>query len=158
MKNATEGKIDSCFHTSDEIIDIFNLNALSPDKDGMLKHLVNHFISTGTEDEFANEWNLIRKECINFLVHHLLYPSLQKELEKDILETSGIFFYFILSILTFSKEKSIINKCTEKLRYIVNNGPCMSSIREGEYATIMSIVLTNENKVLNVEIFNLLSL
>jgi len=89
LKNATEGKIDSCFHTSDEIIDIFNLNALSPDKDGMLKYLVNHFVLKESEDEQTVEWNLIRKECINFLVHHLLYPSLQKELEKDILETSG---------------------------------------------------------------------
>ena len=79
-----------CFHTSDEIINIFDLNALSPDKDGMLKHLVKHFISQESDDQCTAEWNLIRKECINFLVHHLLYPHLQKELEKDILETSGI--------------------------------------------------------------------
>ena len=93
MKNATEGKIESCFHTSDEIIDIFNLNALRPDKDGMLKYLVSLFVLKDG-DELTVEWDLIRKECINFLAHHLLYPSLQKELEKDILETSGFFLYF----------------------------------------------------------------
>ena len=78
-----------CFHTSDEKINIFDLNSLSPDKDGMLKHLVAHFISREEEDEYASEWNLIRKECINLLVHHLLYPHLQKELEKEFLESSG---------------------------------------------------------------------
>jgi len=124
LKNASQGNIDVCFHTSDEIINIFDLNALSPDKDGMLKHLVAHFISRENEDEFASEWNLIRKECINFLVHHLLYPHLQKELEKDILETSGFFFYFFNS--HSFKEKAVINTCAEKLKTIVNNGPCMS--------------------------------
>ena len=89
MKNSSEAKIDLCFHTSDEIVNIFDLNALSPEKDGMLKYLVSHFTSQENNDEFASEWNLIRKECINFLVHHLLYPHLQRELERDIIETSG---------------------------------------------------------------------
>lgn len=114
-----------CFHTSDETINIFNLNALSPDKDGMLKYLVAHFTSQENEDEFSAEWNLIRKECINFLVHHLLYPHLQKELEKNILETSGKLFKKL--ILDSVVEKAVINSCAEKLKYIVNNGPCLSA-------------------------------
>lgn len=81
---------------------------MSPDRDGMLKHLVAQFTSQENEDEYASEWNLIRKECINFLVHHLLYPHLQKELEKDILETSGnanflssMHIYLILPFIIF---------------------------------------------------------
>lgn len=99
MKGTTEGKIDMCLHTSDENINIFDLTALSPDRDGMLKHLVKHFISQESDDQGTTEWNLIRKECINFLVHHLLYPHLQKELEKDILETSGTFLFKINPII-----------------------------------------------------------